>query len=77
VGGERWVAIVAVSWSCLYSSAVRSLSIVCSDAARKYIRQFVGVGLAKAGLWMEHVSRVGLGVLVMVRMMVGVYCRSR
>ena len=28
VGGERWAAIVVVSWSCLYSSAVRSLCSV-------------------------------------------------
>ena len=61
VGGEMWVAIVAVSWGCLYSSAVRTLCSVCSEAARKYLRHYVGVIPAKAGLYMEHVSRAGLG----------------
>ena len=50
VGGERWAATVTVPHGCLYSSAMRSLCSVCSVAARRYLRHYVGISPAKAGL---------------------------
>ncbi len=50
VGGERWVAIVAESWGCLYFDEVSSLCKVCSTAARKWRRLSLVVCPVKAGL---------------------------
>ena len=77
VGGERCEAVVAVSWGCLYSEAVRSLCRVWMRAPRKWRRHSVGLSPAKAGLKMEHGSRAGLGGVVLARVMVGVCWRRR
>jgi hypothetical protein len=49
-GGERFKAIVAVSWGCLYSEAVRSLCRVWMMNPRRWRRHSVGLRPAKAGL---------------------------
>ncbi len=59
--GERWVAIIAISWGCLYFEAVRSLWRVYIMDLRMCQRHSFGLRPTNAGLYIVHVSRTGLG----------------